>query len=128
MCIFARYECGKIVAGTVRLFVAQCKGMLTACLTLKLPSILSFEQYYYFDGFWLRMLSVQSSSLLARMSRKDVTTTTYIQMDKDHLPLLEDQNPVGWSKVFAGSRSATLAFTEAIKSLSNVSGREAEVH
>ena len=59
MCIFARCECGKIVAGTVRLFVAQCKGMLTACVTLKLPSILCFEQYYYFDGFWLRMLSGQ---------------------------------------------------------------------
>ena len=47
------------MAGTVRLCVAQCKGMLTACVTLKLPSISSFEQYYYFDGFWLRMLSVQ---------------------------------------------------------------------
>lgn len=46
MCIFARCECDKIVAGTVRLFVTQCKGMLTACVTLKLPSIFSFEQYY----------------------------------------------------------------------------------
>ena len=32
------------------------------------------------------------------------------------------------SEIFAGSRSETLALTEAIKSLSNVSGREAEVH
>ncbi|WP_374221738.1 hypothetical protein [Klebsiella quasivariicola] len=48
-------------------------------------------------------------------------------MDKDHLPLLEDQNPLRRSEIFAGSRSATLALTEAIKSLSNVSGREAEV-
>ena len=48
-------------------------------------------------------------------------------MDKDHLPLLEDQNPVRRSEIFAGSRSATLALTEAIKSLSNVSGREADV-
>ena len=77
MCIFARCECGKIVAGTVRLFVAQCKGMPTTCLTLKLPSILSFEQYYYFDGFWLRMLTIQC--LPARMGRKDVTTKAYIQ-------------------------------------------------
>lgn len=77
MCIFARCECGKIVAGTVRFFVAQCKGMLTACVTLKLPSILSFEQYYYFDGFWLRMLTIQC--LPARMGRKDVTTKAYIQ-------------------------------------------------
>ena len=46
MCIFARCGYDKIVAGTVRLFVAQCKGMLTACVTLKLPSIFSFEQYY----------------------------------------------------------------------------------
>lgn len=59
MCIFARCGCGKIVAGTVRLFVTQCKGMLTACVTLSLPSVLSFGQYCYFDGFWLRMLSVQ---------------------------------------------------------------------
>ncbi|MBZ7461422.1 hypothetical protein FMJ29_20950 [Klebsiella michiganensis] len=59
MCIFARCGCGKIVAGTVRLFVTQCKGMLTACITLSLPPVLSFGQYCYFDGFWLRMLSVQ---------------------------------------------------------------------
>lgn len=39
MCIFARCECGKIVAGTVRLFVTQCKGMLTACVTLSLPPV-----------------------------------------------------------------------------------------
>src|SRR5476649_1190347 len=50
-----------------------------------------------------------------------------IQMDKDNLPLLEDQNPVRRSKIFAGSRGATLALTEVIKSLPNVSGREAEV-
>ncbi|MGX0014944.1 hypothetical protein ACUXI4_004618, partial [Pantoea piersonii] len=31
------------------------------------------------------------------------------------------------SEIFAGSRSETLALTEAIKSLSNVSGREADV-
>ncbi|WP_410742393.1 hypothetical protein, partial [Citrobacter freundii] len=31
------------------------------------------------------------------------------------------------SKIFAGSRSAPLALTEAIKSLSNVSGREADI-
>lgn len=49
-------------------------------------------------------------------------------MDKDHLPLLEDQNPLRRSEIFAGSRSATLDLTEAIKSLSNVSGREADVH
>jgi hypothetical protein len=48
-------------------------------------------------------------------------------MDTDNLPLLEDQNPVRRSKIFAGSRSATLALTEAIKSLSNVSGREADM-
>ncbi|HHZ8563405.1 TPA: hypothetical protein ACWL6P_005500, partial [Klebsiella quasipneumoniae] len=34
MCIFARCACGKIVAYTVKLFVAQCKGMLIACVTL----------------------------------------------------------------------------------------------
>ncbi|CNE00368.1 Uncharacterised protein [Yersinia pseudotuberculosis] len=50
-----------------------------------------------------------------------------IQMDKDNLPLLEDQNPVRRSKIFAGSRSETLALTEVIKSLSNVSGREADI-
>ncbi len=33
MCNFARCRCGKIVASTVRLFVAQCKGMLTARVT-----------------------------------------------------------------------------------------------
>jgi len=48
-------------------------------------------------------------------------------MDKDHLPLLEDQTPLRRSEIFAGSRSATLALTEAIKSLSNVSGREADI-
>lgn len=48
-------------------------------------------------------------------------------MDKDNLPLLEDQNPVRRSEIFAGTRSAALALTEAIKSLSKVSGREAEV-
>lgn len=47
-------------------------------------------------------------------------------MDKDHLPLLEDQNPVRRSEIFAGTGSAKVAFTEAIKSLSNVSGREAD--
>ncbi|MCK6045129.1 hypothetical protein KMY63_24670, partial [Klebsiella pneumoniae] len=41
--------------------------------------------------------------------------------------LLEDQNPVRRSEILAGTGSATLALTEAIKSLSNVSGREAEV-
>lgn len=34
MCNSARCRCGKIVASTVRLFVAQCKGMLTARVTL----------------------------------------------------------------------------------------------
>ncbi|EIW9109612.1 hypothetical protein A8C28_27205 [Klebsiella pneumoniae] len=48
-------------------------------------------------------------------------------MDKDHLSLLEDQNPVRRSEIFAGSGSAKVALTEAIKSLSNVSGREADV-
>lgn len=38
---------------------AQCKSMLTAYVTLSLPPVLFFEQYCYFDGFWLRMLSVQ---------------------------------------------------------------------
>jgi hypothetical protein len=47
-------------------------------------------------------------------------------MDKDHLPLLEDQNPVRRSEIFAGTGSAKVALTEAIKSLSNVSGREAD--
>jgi hypothetical protein len=50
-----------------------------------------------------------------------------IQMDKDHLPLLEDQNPVRRSEIFAGTGSAKIALTEAIKSLSNVSGREADI-
>ncbi|MDM6727474.1 MULTISPECIES: hypothetical protein, partial [Klebsiella] len=44
-----------------------------------------------------------------------------------HLPLLEDQNPVRRSEIFAGTGSAKVALTEAIKSLSNVSGREADV-
>lgn len=48
-------------------------------------------------------------------------------MDKDHLSLLEDQNPVRRSEIFAGSGSAKVALTEAIKSLSNVSGREADI-
>lgn len=48
-------------------------------------------------------------------------------MDKDHLPLLEGQNLLWRSEIFAGSRSETLALTEAIKSLSNVSGREADI-
>ena len=48
-------------------------------------------------------------------------------MDKDHLSLLEDQNPVRRSEIFAGSGSAKVALTEAIKSLSNVSGREADM-
>ena len=48
-------------------------------------------------------------------------------MDKDHLSLLEDQNPVRRSEIFAGTGSAKVALTEAIKSLSNVSGREADV-
>ncbi|MFO4448580.1 hypothetical protein AAHC63_13185, partial [Klebsiella quasipneumoniae subsp. quasipneumoniae] len=43
------------------------------------------------------------------------------------LPLLEDQNPVRRSEILAGTGSATLALTEAIKSLSNVSGREADL-
>ncbi|WP_230319586.1 hypothetical protein, partial [Salmonella enterica] len=43
-----------------------------------------------------------------------------------HLPLLEDQNPVRRSEIFAGTGSAKVALTEAIKSLSNVSGREAD--
>ncbi|WP_210408684.1 hypothetical protein, partial [Klebsiella pneumoniae] len=43
------------------------------------------------------------------------------------LPLLEDQNPVRRSEILAGTGSATLALTEAIKSLSNVSGREAGI-
>ncbi|EGY1962364.1 hypothetical protein PP677_003819 [Salmonella enterica] len=48
-------------------------------------------------------------------------------MDKDHLPLLEDQNPVRRSEIFAGTGSAKVALTEAIKSLSNVSGRDIAV-
>ncbi|ELP0881975.1 TPA: hypothetical protein L9L17_005381 [Klebsiella pneumoniae] len=49
-------------------------------------------------------------------------------MDKDHLPLQEDQNPVRLSEIFAGTGSAKVALTEAIKSLSNVSGCEADVN
>lgn len=48
-------------------------------------------------------------------------------MDKDHLPLLEDQNLVRRSEILAGTGSAKVALTEAIKSLSHVSGREADV-
>jgi hypothetical protein len=48
-------------------------------------------------------------------------------MDKDHLPLLEDQNPVRRSEILADTGSAKVALTEAIKSLSNVSGREADI-
>lgn len=48
-------------------------------------------------------------------------------MDKDHLPLLEDQNPVRRSEKFAGTRSMKVVLTEDIKSLSNVSGREVGV-
>ncbi|MEN7462981.1 hypothetical protein, partial [Pantoea dispersa] len=44
-----------------------------------------------------------------------------------HLPLLEDQNPVRRSEILAGTGSAKVALTEAIKSLSNVSGREADI-
>ena len=43
------------------------------------------------------------------------------------IPQLEDQNPLRRSEVFAGTRSATLTLTEAIKILSNVSGSEADV-
>ena len=50
-----------------------------------------------------------------------------IQMDKDHLPLLEDQNPLRRSEIFAGTRRAKFALAEAIKSLSNASGREGDV-
>lgn len=49
------------------------------------------------------------------------------QMDKDHLSLLEDQNTLRQSEVFADTRSAKVVLTEAIKSLSNISGREADV-
>ena len=55
------------------------------------PPVLSFRQYCYFDGFWLKIFSVQFSSvqfssLIARMGRKDVTTKTYIQTRLvDHL-------------------------------------------
>ena len=48
-------------------------------------------------------------------------------MDKDHLPLLEDQNPVRRSEIFAGTGSAKITLTGAVKSLSNVSGREADI-
>ncbi|HBT4805297.1 TPA: hypothetical protein MB363_004934 [Klebsiella quasipneumoniae subsp. similipneumoniae] len=48
-------------------------------------------------------------------------------MDTNHLPLLEDQNPLRRSEILAGTGSAKVALTEAIKSLSNVSGREADV-
>jgi len=48
-------------------------------------------------------------------------------MDKDHLPLLEDQNPVRRSEIFAGTGRAKIALTDAVKNLSNVSGREADV-
>jgi len=50
-----------------------------------------------------------------------------IQMDKDHLPLLEDPNPERRCEISAGTGSANVALTEAIKILLNVSGREAEV-
>ncbi len=48
-------------------------------------------------------------------------------MDKDHLPLLEDQKLVRRSEILAGTESAKVALTEAIKSLSNVSEREAGI-
>ncbi len=44
-----------------------------------------------------------------------------------HLPLLEGQNPLRRSEIFAGIRRAKFALTEAINSLSNTSGREAGV-
>jgi hypothetical protein len=47
-------------------------------------------------------------------------------MDRDHLPLLEDQNPLRRSEIFTGTRSAKIALVDVVKSLSNVSGREAE--
>lgn len=48
-------------------------------------------------------------------------------MDKDRLSLLEDQNPVRRSEISVGTGMSTLVLTEALKSLSNVSGREADV-
>ena len=50
-----------------------------------------------------------------------------IQMDKDHLPLLEDQNPVRRSEILSGTGRVKISLTNAVKSLSNVSGREADV-
>lgn len=48
-------------------------------------------------------------------------------MYKEHLLLLEEQNLVRRSEIFAGTGSVKVALTKAIKSLSNVSGREAVV-
>ncbi|MCT6795186.1 hypothetical protein KJY74_25505 [Klebsiella pneumoniae subsp. pneumoniae] len=47
-------------------------------------------------------------------------------MDKDHLLLLEDPNQVARSEITVGTGSATFALTEAIKSFTNVSRREAD--
>lgn len=77
MCIFARCGCGKIVAGTVRLFVTQCKGMLTACVTLKLP--LSFLLSNITNLMASGCGCCPSSSRPARMGRKHIPTRTYIQ-------------------------------------------------
>jgi len=48
-------------------------------------------------------------------------------MDPDNLLLLEEQNLLLRNKIFTGSQRTTFALNEAIKSLLNVSGCEAEV-
>jgi hypothetical protein len=40
-----------------------------------------------------------------------------IQMDKDHLPLLEDQNPVRRSEILSGTGRVKISLTNAVKKL-----------
>ncbi|WP_207205544.1 MULTISPECIES: hypothetical protein [Yersiniaceae] len=49
-------------------------------------------------------------------------------MEKDHLPLLEDQNLLPRGKKLPGGRRTKFALTEDIKRLSDVSGGEADVN
>jgi hypothetical protein len=50
-----------------------------------------------------------------------------IPMDKDHLPLLEDQNPQQRSEMFTGTGRAKFSLTEVIKKISSASGCEADI-
>ena len=59
MCIFARCGCGKIVSGTGEIVCGSMQKYAYSICYLVAPACLVFEQYCYFDGFWLRMLSVQ---------------------------------------------------------------------